>query len=138
MSDTAYDDLSVAELALKYLEIRDLKDKLRKKYEAKDAILDVEFEAISSRLMVACNEQDASSIKTMYGTVIRSLKVRYDPKDWEAMHEFVLEHSAPYLLQKRINEGAMKEFLEANPEDFPKGMNIVSEYKITVRKPTKK
>lgn len=138
MSDTAYDDLSVADLALKYLEIRDLKDKLRKKYEAKDAILDVEFEAISSRLMVACNEQDASSIKTMYGTVIRSLKVRYDPKDWEAMHEFVLEHSAPYLLQKRINEGAMKEFLEANPEDFPKGMNIVSEYKITVRKPTKK
>ena len=128
----------MAELAAKYLEIRDLKDRLRKKYEAADAVLEEQFDAISSRLMALCNEQDASSIRTIYGTVIRSLKVRYDPKDWEAMHEFILEHKAPYLLQKRINEGAMKEFLEANPDDFPKGMNTVSEYKITVRKPTKK
>ena len=54
------------------------------------------------------------------------------------MHEFILEHKAPYLLHKRINEYAMRDFLDANPTELPKGLNIVSEYKISVRKPTKK
>lgn len=138
METTDYDDLTAGELAEEYLYFRDLKSKLQKKFEAKEAVLDAELDRISSRLMVLCNEQDASSIKTDNGTIIRSLKTRYETKDWDSLYEFVLDHSAPYLLQKRINESAMKEFLETNPEDFPKGLNIASEYKISVRKPTKK
>lgn len=138
METTDYDDLTAGELAEEYLYFRDLKSKLQKKFEAKEAVLDAELDRISSRLMVLCNEQDASSIKTDNGTIIRSLKTRYETKDWDSLYEFVLDHSAPYLLQKRINESAMKEFLETNPEDFPKGLNIASEYKILVRKPTKK
>lgn len=138
METTDYDDLTAGELAEEYLYFRDLKSKLQKKFEAKEAVLDAELDRISSRLMVLCNEQDASSIKTDSGTIIRSLKTRYETKDWDSLYEFVLDHSAPYLLQKRINESAMKEFLETNPEDFPKGLNIASEYKISVRKPTKK
>ena len=138
METSDYDDLTAGELAEEYLYFRDLKAKLQKKFEAKEAVLDAELDRISSRLMVLCNEQDASSIKTDNGTIIRSLKTRYETKDWDSLYEFVLDHSAPYLLQKRINESAMKEFLETNPEDFPKGLNIASEYKISVRKPTKK
>lgn len=138
METSDYDDLTAGELAEEYLYFRDLKSKLQKKFEAKEAVLDAELDRISSRLMVLCNEQDASSIKTDSGTIIRSLKTRYETKDWDSLYEFVLDHSAPYLLQKRINESAMKEFLETNPEDFPKGLNIASEYKISVRKPTKK
>lgn len=138
METTDYDDLTAGELAEEYLYFRDLKSKLQKKFEAKEAVLDAELDRISSRLMVLCNEQDASSIKTDNGTIIRGLKTRYETKDWDSLYEFVLDHSAPYLLQKRINESAMKEFLETNPEDFPKGLNIASEYKISVRKPTKK
>jgi len=138
METNDYEDLTAGELAEEYLYFRDLKSKLQKKFEAKEAVLDAELDKISSRLMVLCNEQDASSIKTDSGTIIRSLKTRYETKDWDSLYEFVLDHSAPYLLQKRINESAMKEFLETNPEDFPKGLNIASEYKISVRKPTKK
>jgi hypothetical protein len=138
METNSYEDMTAGELAEEYLYFRDLKAKLQKKFEAKEAVLDAELDHISSRLMVLCNEQDASSIKTDNGTIIRSLKTRYETKDWDSLYEFVLDHSAPYLLQKRINESAMKEFLETNPEDFPKGLNIASEYKISVRKPTKK
>lgn len=138
METNSYEDMTAGELAEEYLYFRDLKAKLQKKFEAKEAVLDAELDHISSRLMVLCNEQDASSIKTDSGTIIRSLKTRYETKDWDSLYEFVLDHSAPYLLQKRINESAMKEFLETNPEDFPKGLNIASEYKISVRKPTKK
>ena len=138
MSNVDYADMTAGDLAEQYLYYRDLKSQLKQKYEAKEAILDAELDAITNSLMALCNEQDASSIRTDSGTIIRSIKVRYEPRDWDSMHEFILEHSAPYLLQKRVNESAMKEFLENNPEELPKGLNIVSEYKISVRKPTKK
>ena len=138
MSNVDYADMTAGDLAEKYLYYRDLKSQLKQKFEAKEAVLDAELDAITNSLMALCNEQDASSIRTDSGTIIRSIKVRYEPKDWDSMHEFILEHSAPYLLQKRVNESAMKEFLENNPSELPKGLNIVSEYKISVRKPTKK
>lgn len=138
MSNVDYADMTAGDLAEQYLYYRDLKSQLKQKFEAKEAVLDAELDAITNSLMALCNEQDASSIRTDSGTIIRSIKVRYEPKDWDSMHEFILEHSAPYLLQKRVNESAMKEFLENNPEELPKGLNIVSEYKISVRKPTKK
>lgn len=137
-TDNEYDAMTAGDLAEQYLLYRDLKAQLKQKYEAKEAILDAELDAITNRLMSLCNEQDASSIRTDSGTIIRSLKTRYETKDWESMYEFVVEHNAPYLLQKRINETAMKEYLENNPEEYPKGLNVASEYKISVRKPTKK
>lgn len=137
-TEVDYDAMTAGELAEQYLYYRDLKAVLKKKFETKEAVLDAELDSISNRLMVLCNEQDASSIKTDSGTIIRSLKTRYEPKDWDAMYEFVLDNSAPYLLQKRINESAMKDYLEANPDQYPKGLHIASEYKISVRKPSKK
>lgn len=133
-----YEAMTAGELAEQYLYYRDLKSVLKKKFESKEAVLDAELDSISNRLMVLCNEQDASSIKTDNGTIIRSLKTRYEPKDWDAMYEFVLDNSAPYLLQKRINESAMKDYLAANPDQYPQGLHIASEYKISVRKPSNK
>lgn len=137
METNAYDAMKAGELAEQHRYIDDLRKQLKQKYESKDAILEAELNAIKHRLLTLCNEQDASSIRTEHGTIIRSIKTRYEPKDWDSMHEFILEHSAPYLLQKRINESAMKDFLESHPDDYPKGLNIASEYKISVRKPTK-
>ena len=50
------------------------------------------------------------------------------------MHEFILEHEAPDLLEKRVNQGNMKQFLEENPDVVPMGLNVDSEYVVTVRK----
>jgi hypothetical protein len=50
------------------------------------------------------------------------------------MHNFVLEHRATELFEKRLNQSNMKQFLEENPELVPKGLNVDSEYVITVRR----
>lgn len=132
-----YDAMTAGQLAEEYIYYRDQRSLLKQKYESKDAILMAELDQITNCLMALCNDQDASSIRTDNGTIIRSIKTRYETKDWDSLYEFVIDHSAPYLLQKRINETAMKDFLEANPDSFPKGLNTVSEYKISVRKPSK-
>jgi len=64
----------------------------------------------------------------------RSVKSKYWTSDWEAMHKFILEHGVPELLDKRLNQTNMKQFLEENPEVLPQGLNKDTEYAIAVRK----
>jgi hypothetical protein len=63
----------------------------------------------------------------------RSQKRRYWTSDWESMHKFILEHEAPEFLEKRLNQTAVKEFLEENPDILPPGLNVQSEYTISIR-----
>ena len=134
MSDT----IDVAELARHYLELRTIRAKLKEDYEAQDKIYEEQVERIQNQLNEHCNKIGASSIKTDFGTVVRRVSTRYWTNDWGAMHSMIVRYEAPYLLEKRISNLALKEFLEQNPDAFPPGLNIDNKYTITVRKPSKK
>jgi len=64
----------------------------------------------------------------------RSVKTRYWTSDWESMHKFILEHDVPEFFEKRLNQTCVRQFLEDNPDLVPKGLNVDSEYVITVRR----
>lgn len=126
------------ELVAVYVKMRNAIEARQKEQEAEMAILKEGFDAIASRLLTICNEQNADSIKTGAGTVSRRVTSRYWTSDWESMHKFILSHEAPFLLEQRIHNGNMKQFLEDNPEDFPMGLQADKKYTIQVRKPTNK
>jgi hypothetical protein len=50
------------------------------------------------------------------------------------MHEFIMENNLPHFFEKRLNQTNVKQFLEENPDLVPKGLNVDSEYVISVRK----
>jgi len=50
------------------------------------------------------------------------------------MRKFIVEQGVPELLHERLHQGNMKQFLEANPDLLPPGLNVDSEYTITVRR----
>ena len=50
------------------------------------------------------------------------------------MYKFIAEQEVPEFLEKRLNQGNVKQFLEENPESVPPGLNVDSEYIISVRK----
>jgi hypothetical protein len=77
------------------------------------------------------------SSKTESGTVSLITKTRYYAQDWDAMKGFIKEHDAIDLLEKRVSQKNMKEFLDANPGVVPPGLNTVSEIEVSVRKPSK-
>ena len=79
-----------------------------------------------------------ASVRTVEGTVVLSQKTRYSTQDWDSFKKFVLEHEAVDLLEKRVAQTNMAQFLEENPGLVPPGLNSMSEYGITVRKPTSK
>jgi len=78
-----------------------------------------------------------SSVRTDQGTVVLSTKTRYNTQDWDSFKEFIKEHDALDLLEKRIAQTNMATFLSENPSLVPAGLNSITEYAISVRKPTK-
>jgi hypothetical protein len=117
-----------------YIKMRDARAALAKKYEDDDKAIKDQMEIIERMLMDVCKKAGADSIRTTAGTVIRSVKTSYWTSDWESMHNFIKENQALDLLERRIAQRAMKDWLEANPDKMPKGLNTESKYTVTVRR----
>ena len=128
------DEVSTSKLSSIYLKIRDARSALKAQYEEEDKQLEAQMDVIEAKLLEICKATDADSIKTQAGTVMRKVATRYWTNDWDSMYEFVKENDAYGLFEKRISQTNMKQFLEENPDKFPKGMLLDSAYKITVRR----
>ncbi len=128
------EDISVDKLVSVFIKIRDARDAAEREWEQQKADFNEQLELINQQLLEICKSTDADSIRTSHGTVIRTIKSRYWTNDWEHFHKFLLEHNAPELLEKRIHQSNMKQFLEENPELLPAGLNVDSAYSITVRR----
>lgn len=124
----------VDKLAGIYIKIRDARAKLKSDYEVKDTELQEQMDVIEEQLLEACKSIGADSIRTAAGTVIRSVKNRYWTNDWDSMYSFVREHDAFGLLERRIHQTNMKQFIEENPNLLPMGLNTDSRYSIVVRR----
>lgn len=117
-----------------YIKMRDARAVLSTEYEAKDKEIEDQMEMIEHTLLDVCKRAGADSIKTGAGTIIRGVKTSYWTSDWESMHNFIKENQALDLLERRIAQRAMGEFLKANPDKMPKGMNVETKYSVTVRR----
>jgi hypothetical protein len=121
-----------------YRRIRSAIEDLETEHAKEIGVLKEKLEMVSDKLLKICNDQNLDSLRTAEGTVTRRVKSRYWTTDWATMYNFIKEHDAPFLLEQRIHNGNMKQFLEENPEQHPAGLQIDSKYAITVRKPTNK
>ena len=125
-------------LTAMYIKIRDVVRDKEEKHAEDMKELKEQLDAVSARLLAVCNEQNADSIRTSSGTISRRIQSRYWTTDWESMYAFIEEHAVPFLLEKRIHNGNMKEFLEDNPDVLPIGLQAERKFIIQVRKPNAK
>jgi hypothetical protein len=129
--------MNTDQLVETFITLRNERDRLRNEWEAKDGVVKEEMAKLEQALLSICNETNATSIKTDKGTVIRKLTERYFCTDWENFRDYVLEHQALELLERRIHQGNFKEFItERQDEGLPPGVNVMREFGVTVRKPT--
>jgi len=127
-------DVPMDQLAKAYVRIRDERAKLKSNYELQDNELKEQIAVIEQELLNACNRIKADSIRTVHGTIIRSIKSRYWTNDWSSMYKFIKDNDAFALLEKRIHQTNMKEFLNENADLLPAGLNVENEYTIVVRR----
>ena len=121
-------------LAGVYIKIRDARTTLKAEFTMQDSVLQEQMDLLEANMLDACKDLNASSIKTPHGTIIRSVKSRYWTNDWDSMYTFIREQGAFGLLEKRLHQTNMKEFLVENPDLLPMGLNVESEYTVVVRR----
>lgn len=128
----------IADLVAVYRKLRGAIAEAEEEHEAKVKDLKEQLEIVSAELLNFCNEQNLDSVKTPAGTISRRVQTRYWTTDWEQMSNFIVEHNAVHLLEKRINNTNMKQFLAENPDTLPIGLQVDNKYVIQVRKPSEK
>lgn len=127
-------EISADKLAKVYIKIRDKRQELARQFEEEDNELKVQMEMVEGKMLDLCKDLGADSIKTAHGTIIRSVKTRYWTSDWESMHTFIKDHNAYDLLERRVHQSNMKQWLQENPDLLPMGLNSESRYSTTVRR----
>ena len=127
-------DVPADTLAEIYIKIRDKRAELKEKYEEQDSALKEQQDILAEQMLSICHDQNADSIKTQAGTIIRKVDTRYWTSDWESMYDFIAEHDVYGLLEKRLHQTNMRQFLEENPDLLPAGLMSDSKYSIVVRR----
>jgi arsenate reductase-like glutaredoxin family protein len=128
------DGISVDKLVRVYIKMREKREALTREY-------DTAYEAISEKMRLVKNElldqmrsANVESIRTTEGLVYRTVSKKYWTSDWDNFYSFIMEHNIPQVLEKRVHQNNLKEFLENNPDLLPPGMNVDSEYSVTVQR----
>jgi len=120
-----------------YIKMRDAKDALTREYEARINEVKEQMEVVEQALLDICKETGQDGGRTVYGSFTRTVKTRFWTNDWQSMYSFIKQHDAIQLLEQRVHQGNMKQFLSENPGLLPTGLNTDSKYSITVRRATK-
>lgn len=123
-------DVTANQLVKIYLKIRDKRAELSKQ----DSDLEEQQNVIEAELLSICKETGADGLRTEFGTVTRSVKKRFWTSDWSSFYDFVKEHNALELLEKRVAQSNMATFIEENPDAVPPGLQVDSRYTAVIRR----
>jgi len=131
------EEVSLERLVRAYRKVREAIQKLTREYEEELEGLETVRQQFTNEIKDRMLATGAKTIRTDSGTITLSTKTRYTANDWDEFKKFVLEHQAVELLERRIAQSNMKQFLEENPTLVPPGLDASTEYAVTVRKPSK-
>jgi hypothetical protein len=127
-------DIPIEQIVSTYIKLRDKRDMMYQEFKEKTAQIEEDMQTLKHKLVEISKETGATSFSSPSGIAYRTVKNRYWTNDWGSFYQFMQEHGAMGLLEKRIQQTSMKEFLEENPEVHPPGLHVDSEYEITIRR----
>ena len=137
MSSKSTGEYSPERLTSVFIKIRDKRAEMSAEFKKADGKLKDQQEVIKGALLDFCKEEGLDTAKTSAGTVIRSVKTTYWTSDWEAMHKFIMDNNLPEFFTKSLHQTNVRDYMEEHPDSIPAGINVNSEYVITIRKQTK-
>ena len=137
VADIADTDITMDRLTRVYIKMRDKLALLSREYDEAEAAIKAQQAEISSAMKDIIQKAGGTGMKTAHGTVSLKTQTRFYAQDWEAMYRFIIDNDAVQLLEKRIAQKNMSDFLESNPGVVPPGLNTISEITVSVMKPRK-
>lgn len=126
----------VESIVADYVALRDTISEKEETHKEEIAVLRAQLEELAAALLGVCAEQNIDSMRTPAGTASRRVSSRYWTSDWESMYQFINENRVPWLLEKRISNNMMQQFLEDSPDLTPPGLQADRKFIISVRRPS--
>lgn len=120
-----------------FVAVRDQLREMKEAYEAKCKPLEEVKNLLSGWMLDHLEKSGAQSIKTAQGTCYSSSKSTASLADPKAFMDYVVEHGAFELLDRRANSKAVKAFIEENKQ-LPPGCNFHTIKTVGVRRPGEK
>jgi hypothetical protein len=130
-------EVTADRLAEVYMKIRAKRSELKEAFDAEDTALEEKQKKITAELLRICKETGAESIKTKHGTISRYVKERYWCSDFGPLIEYIKEHEALHLLEQRVAQKNMKEWIADHADDLPPAINCDRTYDVKLYKPRK-
>ena len=96
------DDIPMDKLAKIYQKIRAKIQQLTTDYETEVETLKAQQQEIANELKDRMQALGMASVRTTEGTIILGQKTRYFTSDWDSFKQFVLDHQALELFERRI------------------------------------
>ena len=137
MDDQATETVPIDRLVKIYRKIKEKIDILTRDYDTQIETLKAQQDEIKFALKDMMKADGTTSLKTTFGTVSLLTKTRYSTNDWDSFKRFIVEHDAVDLLEKRVAQTNMGQFLQENPGVVPPGLNSMTEFEIRITKPSK-
>lgn len=132
------EDIKLDEIVQTYLRIRSQRETIQRDYELQDAELKAEQVQLEQVLLEQCNSMNAETIRTGAGTIVKTLKENFICSDWDGLKSFILENGLIELMQQRLHNTNLKEYLANHEgEGMPPGVSSFREYSVVVKKPSK-
>lgn len=109
-----------------------------KEQEHKTAVdkLKLQQEIIEQELLKRCKAAGGNISIPGVGRVTRRVAKRYSTTDWPALYKIIKDFDAFHLLNQRITNAAMEQFLEDHPDVMPTGLNLDSKETVTITRAT--
>ena len=127
------DGISVDKLVRAYIKMREKREELTRTYDTEYESISEKMRLVKNALLDQMRSANVESIRTTEGLVYRTMSKKYWTSDWDNFYNFIMEHNIPQVLEKRVHQTNLKEFLESNPDLLPPGLNVDSEYSVTVQ-----
>lgn len=117
-----------------YVMIRDQRAELAEQYKANDAALKEKMNKLGIALAGIMQSVNVDQLSCRgIGTAYREVDDKFSAGDWPTVWTFIKENDRFDMLQKRLGEGAIKQYWEETGE-LPPGVNVHREYVIKVRR----
>ena len=117
-----------------YITLRDHKSKLDAEHKARVAEIDAQMTNAENFLLNHLNESGLDRVGVGAGTVFVQVKTMPSFEDKEATIAYIKQSGNVELLQSRLSSTAVKEFMDANNQQLPPGVKIMTERTVTIRR----
>lgn len=128
--------ITVDQAIAAYMKLRIQKDALENEVKEKVNTIKGKMTKLESWIKEQADAQGVTSFKTPSGTAFLTTTDFASVADWDAMLEYVREHDAFDMLEKRVSKTAVRSYIEAHKQ-VPPGVNYGTKLEVNIRKPAK-